>query len=172
MSDYKRLYLPGGTYFFTLVTHHRRPFLAAPEVVGQLRKAARYVQGRRPFELLAAVILPDHLHWLWTLPPDDADYSVRIQMLKTAFSRAMPAPVRGSGYKTVWQPRFWEHCIRDEADFHRHLDYLHYNPVKHGLVNSPAAWPYGSFARYAAKGWYAEHWGMTEPPSIHQMDCE
>jgi putative transposase len=161
MSNYRRLYIPGGTYFFTVVTYRRRLIFCDEERVKLLRQAFREVKDKRPFELLAMVVLPDHLHCIWRLPFDDADFSTRWQMVKTAFSRRLPADTETNGAKTIWQPRFYEHCLRDESDFHRHLDYLHYNPVKHGLTSSAAEWPYSSFKRFVNMGWYAINWSVT-----------
>ncbi|MDD1622479.1 MAG: transposase [Methylococcaceae bacterium] len=172
MSDYRRLYLPGSTYFFTLVTYGRRPIFADERLVELLRQAFQTVKSKRPFDLQSAVILPDHLHCLWRLPDGDSDFSTRWQMIKTAFSRRVPAKVRRNGAKTIWQSRFFEHCIRDEDDFHKHLDYIHYNPVKHGLSASPAAWPYSSFWRFVAAGWYAADWGENLAADFVDMDRE
>ena len=118
----------------------------------KLRQSFLEVKAKRPFELLAAVVLPDHLHCLWCLPESDADFSTRWQMVKTSFSRRIPAQKRKDGAKSIWQPRFYDHCIRDESDFQKHLDYIHYNPVKHGLAYSPGEWPYSSFAHFVALG--------------------
>ena len=107
MSNYRRVYIPGGTYFFTLVTYRRQPIFADGERVEQLRQSFREVKAKRPFDLLAAVVLPDHLHCLWSLPEDDADFSTRWQMVKAGFSRRIPAKTRKNGAKTIWQPRFF-----------------------------------------------------------------
>ncbi len=117
MSYYRRLYVPGGTYFFTLVAYHRQPIFAEESRVEQLRRSLREVKAKRPFAVVAGVVLPNHLHCLWRLPEGDADLSTRWQMIKTDFSRHVPAPTRKDGSKTVWQPRFYEHLIRDEDDF-------------------------------------------------------
>ena len=172
MSNYRRVYIPGGTYFFTLVTYRRQSILADGERVEQLRQSFREVKAKRPFDLLAAVVLPDHLHCLWCLPEGDADFSTRWQMVKTSFSRRMPAKKRKDGAKTIWQPRFYDHCIRDESDFQKHLDYIHYNPVKHGLVSSPGDWPYSSFAHFVALGCYAGNWGDDAPPEVEDIELE
>ncbi|NOT56929.1 MAG: transposase [Deltaproteobacteria bacterium] len=172
MSDYRRLYIPGGSYFFTVVTHERQRLFGSEQRVKELRQAFRYVKTRRPFTIVAAVVLPDHLHCVWQLPDDDCDFSTRWQMIKTAFSRRIPSPVRKGGAKTVWQPRFWEHAIRDEEDFRRHLDYIHYNPVKHGLVAAPVAWPYSSFRKFVGMHWYDVEWGATEPKTLADLECE
>jgi putative transposase len=93
-------------------------------------------------------------------------------MVKTSFSRHIPSKTRKNGAKTIWQPRFYDHCIRDENDHRKHLDYIHYNPVKHGLVSSPCEWPHSSFARFVALGWYARNWGDIPPPDVDDMEHE
>ena len=172
MSNYRRVYIPSATYFFTLVTYCRQPIFADGERVELLRRSFREVKAKRPFDLLAAVVLPDHLHCLWSLPEDDADFSTRWQMVKTSFSRRIPAKKQKDGAKTIWQPRFYDHYIRDENDFHKHLDYIHYNPVKHGLVSSPSKWPYSSFARFVELGRYTNSWGDVVPPDVEDMEHE
>ena len=172
MSNYRRVYIPGATYFFTLVTYCRQPIFADAERVEQLRRSFLEVKAKRPFNMPAAVILPDQLHCLWILPKGDADFSTRWQMLKTSFSRRIPAKKGKEGAKTIWQPRFYDHCIRDEIDFHMHLDYIHYNPVKHGWVSSPSEWPYSSFARFVELGWYESNWGDVMPPNMEDMERE
>ena len=172
MSNYRRVHIPGSIYFFTLVTYCRQPIFADGERAKQLRRSFREVMAKRPFELLAAVVLPDHLHCLWVLPEGDADFSSRWQMVKTSFSRRIPAKKLKAGAKTIWQPRFYDHCIRDESDLHKHLDYIHYNPVKHGLVSSPSEWPYSSFTRFVELGWYESNWGDDMPPNMEDMEHE
>jgi putative transposase len=152
---YRRDRTPGGTYFFTAVTARRRPLLVAH--IDVLRKAFRYVLGLRPFQLDAIVVLPDHLHTVWTLPMGDADYSVRWMLLKREFSRAVPRQIRTSSERGkrelgVWQRRFWEHRIRNHDDLTRHLEYMYLNPVKHGLCDTPEEWPHRSFHPRAATG--------------------
>jgi len=159
MSDYRRLYIPGGRYFFTLVAYRRQPIFTDEQRVMLLRQAFREVKNKRPFDLLAEVVLPNHLHCLWRLPKGDADFSTRWQMVKTAFSRRIPANVKKDGSKAIWQPRFYEHCLRDESDFHKHLDYIHNNPVKHGLLVLPGEWSYSSFKCFVNLGWSAQDWG-------------
>lgn len=172
MSDYRRLYVPGGTYFFTVVTYRRQPIFADGQKVEWLRQAFQTVKAKRPFDLLAAVVLPDHLHCILRLPENDRNFSSRWQMIKTAFSRHIPTQVRKDGAKTIWQPRFFEHCIRDEDDFRKHLDYIHYNPVKHGLADTPAAWPHSSFLRFVSKGWYPANWGVAAIVELEEWNCE
>ncbi len=169
MSSYKRIYISDHYYFFTAVTHKRTPIFKSPDHVQLLRDAFRYVKERRSFDLLAASVMPDHIHCIWRMPEGDSNYSVRWQMLKTAFSRKIRKKHPG---KKVWQPRFWEHVIRNEKDLIRHLDYIHYNPVKHGLCRSPCDWQYSSFQRYLKAGFYEPDWGLEYPSSISEMDLE
>jgi putative transposase len=154
---YRRAYHAGGCYFFTVVTAERRPILAATERVELLRAAIQRVMRLHPFSIDAMVVLPDHLHCIWTLPEADADFSRRWRLIKTHFSRhaAVPLP--------CWQPRFWEHLIRDDNDYAHHVDYIHYNPVKHGYASGPGEWPYSSFGRFVARGQYSADWGQRAP---------
>jgi putative transposase len=169
VPDYRRYFVPGGTYFFTFVSYARRPIFAHAADVQRLRDAAASVQRESPFTFLAAVVLPDHVHFLWTLPPGDQDYSRRIGRMKIRFTRSCPGGVsaradlsesrrkhRESG---VWQRRFWEHTIDNDRELEGFLDYIHYNPVKHGLVSCPHAWAASSFRRWVASGHYDGSWG-------------
>ena len=167
--QYRRAFAPGGTFFFTLVTEGRRPVFTSAENVQVLRNAFKTVRASRPFEIDAMVVMPDHLHCIWTLPPDDADFSTRWRLIKTWFTkhchpdmRHAPTAVREAKHQqAVWQHRFWEHQLRDANDFANHVDYIHYNPVKHGLAASPADWPYSSFLRYVKGGIYPIDWGQS-----------
>ena len=133
-----------------------------------LRHCFARVQAAKPFRIDAIVVMPDHLHCIWTLPEGDADFSSRWQAIKAHFSRDIPPDERLSvrrqakGERGIWQRRFWEHAIRDERDFERHVDYIHYNPVKHGHVSRAADWPLSSFHRYVARGLYELDWGAAE----------
>ena len=170
MGDYLRIYHANATYFFTLATHKRRPVFADADNVSQLRRAFAAVRRKRPFALDAIVVLPDHLHCLWRMT-GDPDFSVRWQMIKTHVTRGIG--LRGAyGNKQIWQPRFWEHLIRDQYDFERHLDYIHFNPLRHGYVAAPGDWPYSSFMRYVERGWYPPDWGRSEPECIKGIDLE
>ena len=150
-----------------MVTLNRHRFLCLPENVSALRDAIRYVMARHPFQIDAFVLLPDHLHCIWTLPEGDSDFSTRWRLVKSAFTRKcdIPQPAALSpsrqhkGEQAVWQRRFWEHQIRDDTDFTRHVEYIHYNPVKHDLVKAPRDWEYPSFHRYAREGIYDQTWG-------------
>ncbi len=173
MSDYRRYFVAGGTYFFTVVTERRRPLFADARARRLLGSVFRRGLHRSPMRVLAIVLLPDHLHCLWALPPGDSDYSGRWRWLKGEFTRQWltiggkeqphdtPTRQRRRG---VWQRRFWEHTIRDEADLERHANYIHYNPVKHGLVASPHEWPWSSFHRWVRAGHYTLDWGRTSAP--------
>ncbi len=173
MSDYRRAFIPGGVYFFTVVTYHRRPIFAVPENVTLLRAAFHHVMAHRPFIIDAIVVLPDHLHCIWRMPEGDVDFSGRWREIKKYVSKRIGADGKRSREKNVWQRRFWEHCIRNEEDSQRHMDYIHYNPVKHGLSSSPAQWPHSSFHKAVAAGWYDVNWGnVGQPETIYQMEME
>ncbi|MDZ4165418.1 MAG: transposase [Smithellaceae bacterium] len=175
IMEYRRFRREGGCYFFTVVTAGRRPLLV--EHIARLRAAFRHVMEHRPFVIEGIAILPDHLHALWHLPEGDNDFSTRWMVVKRKFSTALDtgavnASMSSKREKGIWQRRFWEHCIRDEDDWRRHMDYIHYNPVKHGYCVTPAAWPHSSFTRSVAKGWYAPDWGAVVPAGIEGMEAE
>ena len=169
MSDYRRYFVAGGTYFFTVVTGGRAPLFANDAARQLLGSVFRRCLLREPFQIVAIVLLPDHLHSLWTLPRGDNDYSERWRWLKSEFTRqwlslggAEPSSrlaQQREGRRGVWQRRFWEHTIRDETDLERHADYIHFNPVKHGLVQRPRDWPWSSFHRWTRLGHYSPDWG-------------
>jgi putative transposase len=168
MSQYRRNYIPGGTFFLTLVTYQRMPLFSNPENIHSLRFALSTTRLEMPFEILGAVVLPEHIHFLWTLPPNDSNYSRRVGRLKVLFTQSLrgkktlPKQVSISRQKhresDVWQRRFWEHTIQHEADLAKHLDYIHYNPVKHGLVVCPHQWKYSSFHKSVNEGIYRADW--------------
>lgn len=163
MVQYRRNYLQGGTYFFTVTLADRRSS-ALVEHIALLRAAFRVTQKERPFTVKAIVVLPDHLHTIMTLPPGDADFSGRWRRIKSLFTRQVvsggAAIARNTkGEYALWQRRFWEHTVRDEEDFGRIADYIHYNPVKHGLVPRVRDWPHSSFHRFVRQGWLPEDWG-------------
>jgi len=160
MSQYRRLYLQGGCYFFTVVTHARTPILI--DNFTRLKDAFYHVKKSLPFQMEAIVILPDHLHCIWNLPESDQDFSTRWKLIKHYFSIGMKASKSLRNEKNIWQNRFWEHLIRNEKDFNRHMDYIHYNPVKHQLVKSPKDWQYGSFKKCVEQGLYDVNWGKSE----------
>ena len=168
MSNYRRVYIKGGTYFFTVVTHQRKPVFENPQNINHLRDAFSYTKQRLPFSLKAIVILPDHLHCIWRLPELDDDYSRRWNMIKGFVSKK----IKPDNEKPIWQARFWEHLIRNEEDFNKHLDYIHFNPVKHGYVSSPLQATNSTIHKYISKGWYPENWGESVPTSIDGMDLD
>ena len=168
VANYRRNFLDGGSYFFTANLANRRLTLLT-EHIGHLRAAFRQVRARHPFTIEAAVILPDHLHAIWTLPEKDANFARRWRLIKAAFSRGLTRGERisairaGKGERGIWQRRYWEHTVRDESDFTRHLDYIHFNPVKHRHVERVQDWPFSSFQRMVRLGFYPPVWAS---PSV------
>lgn len=170
MSEYRRAQVPGGTFFFTVVTYNRQSFLCDEDVRNALRDAIAKVRARHPFNIDAWVLLPDHLHAIWTLPEGDADFSLRWNLIKRYVTRACAKHLERPEWlseskeehreSTLWQRRFWEHQIRDDRDYAAHMDYLHFNPVKHGYVKRVADWPYSSFHRHVRNGVYPTDWGV------------
>jgi putative transposase len=163
MTSYRRNFVPGGSYFFTVNLAGRRLRLLI-EHIELLRNAFRDVKAVHPFAVEATVVLPDHLHALWTLPEGDADFAMRWRLIKAGFSRGLPRGERVSssrstkGERGIWQRRYWEHTLRDERDFERHVDYIHFNPVKHGHVRRVSDWPYSTFHQMVKLGIYPEDW--------------
>jgi putative transposase len=182
MSEYRRSYHPGGSYFFTLVTSHRYPWLCKEIARQSLREAIQKVRHAYPFEIEAFVLLPDHLHCLWRLTEGDDDFSIRWRLIKTYMSKHRESDWSPISYGTshrkrhetnLWQRRFWEHLIRDHDDWHRHCDYIHYNPVKHHYCEAPRLWPYSSFHRYVQEGKYEIDWGSGPIlPDFEGVGCE
>ena len=163
MPNYRRVRNAGGTYFFTVVTAQRRPILLG-RYADLLLEIFSEAGLELPFDSEAFVILPDHLHAIWRLPEGDHNYSKRWGLIKSRFSKrsGLLANSRLGEYSGLWQPRFWEHAIRDEADWRTHMDYIHFNPVKHGLAKRVVEWPYSSFRRCVAQGWYEPDWGIAD----------
>ncbi len=169
MPEYRRSKETGGTYFFTVVTFNRLPILTSPESINIFRDAWNDVNNKHPFQTVAICLLPDHIHTIWKLPEGDADYSTRWKEIKRIYSRGYLENIGFGGERNgsqvkrkevgIWQRRFWEHTIKDEVDLNNHIDYIHYNPVKHGLVKCTADWKWSSFYRYVKKGVYQPDWG-------------
>ena len=163
MPDYLRNRVPGGTYFFTVNLLERRSQLLTEHIDG-LRHAVRRTRQRQPFHIDAWVVLPDHLHCIWTLPPGDADYSSRWRAIKITFAKSLAkteyiSEVRKKrGERGLWQRRFWEHSVHDERDYAAHMDYVYINPLKHQLVQRVRDWPYSSFHRDVRNGVYPGDW--------------
>src|SRR3954469_11107416 len=165
MALYRRNFVPGGTYFFTVTLADRRSSMLVDQVKA-LRSAFRVARTERPFSIDAIVILPDHLHVVMSLPPDDADFSGRWRRIKGHFSTELIAAGAAlkrasNGDLLLWQRRFWEHTIRDDGDFARHVDYIHFNPVKHGLVRCVVDWPHSTFHQYVRRGILPADWAGT-----------
>ena len=163
MVAYRRNFVPGGTYFFTAALADRTSTCLVDHIELLLRSVDVSKQ-KRPFNEIATVILPDHLHTIWRLPDDDFDYPGRWRAVKSLFIRLLVKSgvhlVRNNrGEYRVWQSRYWEHTIADEQDLRSHIDYIHYNPVKHGHVDKVSAWPYSSFHRYVQAGTLPPDWG-------------
>ena len=175
MSRYRRSLAGGATFFFTVNTYRRRNILTHPDVRLALRNGIEHVRERMPFTIDAWVLLPNHLHAIWTLPQNDAAYGKRWGIIKAHVSGQCATLVNDDAARSTsrikrrendfWQRRFWEHQIRNEHDYERHVDYIHYNPVKHGLVKQAAQWPYSTFHQFAGRGVYAETWGV-DPGSV------
>jgi len=173
MSRYRRSHAQGAAYFFTVNTHERQPLLTSVPVRQALREAIAEVRSRAPFIIHAWVLLPDHLHYIWELPPGDAAFGMRWSSIKRLVTQSCgareetTATTSASRIKrregSLWQRRFWEHQIRDENDWVRHADYIHFNPVKHGHVQRVSDWPYSTFHRYVKEGLYTADWGSVLP---------
>jgi REP-associated tyrosine transposase len=163
MTNYRRNFVPGASYFFTVNLADRRLRLLTDHIAS-LRTAFRETRARHPFAIEAIVVLPDHLHAIWTLPEVDADFALRWRLIKSTFSRTLPRGERISrsrfekGERGIWQRRYWEHTLRDENDVARHVDYIHFNPIKHRHVTRVKDWPYSSFHRMVKAGEYPEDW--------------
>jgi len=168
MPEYRRHYVPGACYFFTVNLADRRSDLLIREIA-TLRHAVARTRRHHNFTIDAWVVLPNHLHAVWTLPDGDHDFSTRWATIKRLFSWGLPAGEARSASRAakrergLWQRRFWEHTIRDEQDFRAHVDYVHFNPVKHGLVARPADWPYSTLHRAIAEGAAPANWTPDAP---------
>ncbi len=181
MPEYRRTQIGGATYFFTVVTFARRPILTTPAARRILHQAWIDVQARFPFIVDAVCLLPDHLHCIWTLPEVDANYSIRWKEIKRLFTKGYlqeigPGDARNDSRNkrneaAIWQRRFWDHMIRDEKDLAMHIEYIHYNPVKHGLVCRPGDWAWSSFHRYVRMGDYTSDWGETIYEGVKKLIC-
>jgi putative transposase len=168
MPNYIRWREGGATYSFTVVTYRRRPLLASDAARAALRLSFELAREQWPFEMLASVLLPDHLHCIWRMPPNDDDFSLRWSKIKERFTRAllaagaeelrMTTAQRKERRRGIWQPRFWEHRVRDERDYEQHRDYIHFNPVKHGYVRTPEEWPWSTVHAQLRSGELAPDW--------------
>ena len=164
MPNYRRYWIEGGCYFFTVTLNRRQESVSLVQQIELFRAAVRRVRSKLPFTIDACVVLPDHVHAIWTLPAGDKDFATRWRLIKMGFTRGLPPLANVSwsrssrGERGVWQQRFWEHVVRDDADYAAHMDYIHANPVKHGLAAQPADWPYSTFRAAVARGLYPVSW--------------
>ncbi|HEX9933985.1 MAG TPA: transposase [bacterium] len=180
MARYRRSYIPGGTFFFTVVTYNRKPILVTEFSRQYLKDAWNTITQKYPFDLVACCLMPNHLHCIWTMPENDFDYSIRWRGIKGLFSRQYqrhinPKIQSTESYKkkreaAIWQRRFWEHTIFSQDDFNCPVDYIHCNPVKHGFVRNPIDWPWSTFHRYTKMGIYEKDWGVCEPLHLKEME--
>ena len=176
MPEYRRTRQAGGCYFFTVNLMRRQSNCLLVQHIDNLREAVGYVQIKWPFRIHGWVVLPDHLHCLIQLPESDSDYSLRLRMIKTRFSLSLPnVECRSSsrqkrGERGIWQRRFWEHLIQSDDDYRLHLDYIHINPLKHGLVNSVNQWPYSTFHKYVSMGIHPKDWAGTD--EVKELEFE
>lgn len=170
--QYRRAFTPGGSYFFTLALQDRKQDLLV-RYIDALRQAFAEVKTRHPFEITAVCVLPDHLHLLVKLPEHDQNYPMRLRMIKAKFSQALPkienvSPSRRQkNERGIWQRRYWEHTVRDERDFANHMDYIHFNPVKHGYAAAAKDWPYSTFLHCVGQGIYPMDWGGNPEADIY-----
>ena len=173
MSNYRRYFIPGGTWFFTVNLLQRQNNNLLVHEINLLRETVKSVRKRYPFKIDAWVVLPEHMHAVWSLPENDTDFSTRWRLIKSGFSQALPkteyrSDVRiAANERGIWQRHFWEHAIRDETDFQRHIDYVHFNPLKHKLVSQVKDWPYSSFHRYVESGIYPVNWCGVVDLEVH-----
>jgi len=169
MPEYRRVYVPGGTYFFTVVTYQHRKIFHDPQACELLKVIWSKVIKNFPFTTNTFCLLPDHFHCVITLPQNDTNFSIRLREIKRLFSVSFHDEKNNSlncsrqkrSEKNIWQRRFWDHLIRNEKDFNNHIEYTHFNPVKHGYVNQVKDWEYSSFHKYVKSGWIDPNWGVT-----------
>lgn len=178
MPNYRRALVPGGTWFFTVNLLERHGSDLLVREIDRLRAAVSRVKQLHTFHIDAWVILPEHMHCIWTLPTGDADFSMRWRLIKTLFSRNIPKTERRSAMRVaseergIWQRHYWEHLIRDEVDYAHHMDYVHVNPLKHGLVQQVKDWPYSTFHRLVKEGSYPLDWcGDIEAIARRRLTC-
>lgn len=171
MVNDRRIYIEGGTYFFT-VTLKNRQANTLTTYIDELRESFAFVKEQQPFKIIAIVILPEHIHCIWQLPDGDDNYAGRWRAIKSRFTRSLiklgiMLQKNKRGEYDLWQARYWEHTIRNESDLSRHIDYLHYNPVKHGWTDAVKDWPYSSFHRFVAQGQLPANWGLAESDTFN-----
>ena len=180
MSNYRRDQTLGGTWFFTVIAFNRRPIFCDEIFRKSLKQSIQRTRKKYPFKIDGLVLLPDHLHCVWTLPVGDANYSLRWKLIKQFVTKdcrdhfhmksGLTDAKRKRRESDIWQRRFWEHKIRDDNDFANHLDYIHFNPVKHAHCDTPVSWRFSSFHRYHAMGVYPKNWAITNPPKFTEKE--
>lgn len=172
MPNYRRSRVAGGRYFFTVNLLEQYPNDLLIRHIDALRDAVSHVRRQRPFDIHGWVVLPDHIHCIWSLPAGDLNFETRWRLIKTLFVKALPTLERRSivrvrrGERGIWQRRYWEHTIMDDRDFEAHMNYLHFNPVKHGYVDRVRDWPYSTFLRCVDNGTYPLDWGGDHKDEI------
>ena len=171
MREFRRIYVADAIYFITAVTRDRRPVFRDEGHMNALFDAMRFVRTLHPFRMLAYVALWDHIHLLLQ-PAEEVSFSQIMHSIKRGTTFRVKAGQQGEGSLRLWQDRFWDHMIRDQEDLNRHLDYIHYNPVKHGYVRRPEDWRRSSYAAWLARGYYESGWGHAEPSSVKGLECE
>jgi putative transposase len=179
VATFRRSIVPGATYFFTVNTYQRQKVLTEAPFYLALKQSVRAVNEKHPFPIEAFVLLPDHLHCIWTLPLNDADYALRWNIIKRGVSQqtrnridtALTRSRQKRGELGLWQRRFWEHQIRDGRDLEKHVNYIHWNPVKHGYVKRVKDWPYSSFHCFVERGLYPPDWTSDAAGSAEPKDC-
>jgi putative transposase len=176
MVHYRRLQVKGGIYFFTVALQDRKSTLLT-QYIRVLQKSWKSVQVKRPFKTIAYVILPDHFHAVWQLPEDDNDFPTRLRLIKRQFTKNVV--VMNSVFSknkrneyNIWQKRYWEHMIRDERDYENHINYIHYNPIKHKYVKRTRDWPYSSFMKFVNQGIYKLNWSDNIYKDYIDYDAE
>ncbi|MCB9113913.1 MAG: transposase [Caldilinea sp.] len=165
----RRYYVPDAIVFITQVVHGRQPIFQHEQHIALLRSVLHHVKKHHPFHMIAYVFLPEHFHLLLR-PLDDATFSDVMQSLKRNFTLDYKTMIGINGRMKFWQKGFWDHVIRDEDDFSNHLDYIHYNPVHHGLVTHPEDWPHSSYLEWKKRNAYPERWGWSMPDSVNLID--
>ena len=173
MPNFRRYYRPNALFFITNVTCNRIPYLESVKAVDTLLATTRNVQRIHPFRLLSYVVLPNHFHWLMIVDDEQGDFSKVMHSVKRNFAFAYKREFGLTGSVRLWQSRFWDHLIRDETDLHNHVDYIHWNPVKHGYVARPEDWTHSTYRYWLDRGYYQAGWGQGgEPRSAADLDFE
>jgi len=173
MPDYRRFYIPNSITFITCVTRDRYPYLKSKSDIDLFFSTLARVKEIKPFELMAYVVLPDHFHWLMKVDQSSGNFSKVMHSIKRNFTQNYKQAHNVQKSISIWQRGFWDHVIRDERDLEIHLDYIHWNPIKHGCVNKPSNWPYSTYRDWEGMGIYDLGWGCVEiPENISGLNFE